>query len=296
MNFDPDKFGGIKELAVTLRQQGQNEEAIRVLRAGLEKNSKDEDIFVVGDSMAMGHGVEEDERFSNVFQKMLTKRNVYNISIPTNIPGYVANAEHAISLGGNIKNIIVSVTMENDIYFYSDKRELWKDSKKSQKDHLGKIKHFLVDNSVTYRLVTSIIHQNKILRNFFLSIGIIKPPLYVDSYADTSYKFFDKAADSSIKKLEYFKKFNTVILINPSRYLWVSETKEKAEYKHNIFVKKLKENQYNVIDLKKLFVNYKNPIKKLHFPIDGHLNIFANKVVGEYIFSELKKENIFDLN
>ena len=44
MNTDPDKLGGIKKLAVTLRQQGQNEEAIRVLRAGLKKNSKDEDI------------------------------------------------------------------------------------------------------------------------------------------------------------------------------------------------------------------------------------------------------------
>ena len=44
MNIDSDKPGGIKKLAVTLRQQGQNEEAIRVLRAGLKKNSKDEDI------------------------------------------------------------------------------------------------------------------------------------------------------------------------------------------------------------------------------------------------------------
>ena len=34
------------------------------------RNSKDEDIFVAGDSMAMGHGVEEDKRFSNVLQKM----------------------------------------------------------------------------------------------------------------------------------------------------------------------------------------------------------------------------------
>ena len=44
MNIDPNKLGGIKKLATTLRQQGQNEEAIRVLRAGLKKNSKDEDI------------------------------------------------------------------------------------------------------------------------------------------------------------------------------------------------------------------------------------------------------------
>ena len=111
-----------------------------------------------------------------------------------------------------------------------------------------------------------------------------------------SYDFINKAVDSSVKELEYFKKFNTVILINPSRYLWVKETKKKAEHKHNRFVKKLKENKYFVIDLKELFINYENPINELHFPIDGHLNIFANKVVGEYIFNELQKENIFDLN
>ena len=78
--------------------------------------------------------------------------------------------------------------------------------------------------------------------------------------------------------------------------MWVKETKNKAEHKHNQFVKKLKENKYFIIDLKELFINYENPINELHFPIDGHLNIFANKVVGEYIFNELKKENIFNLN
>jgi len=260
------------------------------------RDSKEEDIFIVGDSMGMGHGVDEDKRFSNILDKILAKKNVYNISIPTNIPGYVANTKYAISRGANIKNVIVGVTMENDIYLHSDNRKLWKQSKKGQRDYLGRIKHFLVDNSVTYRLITSIIHQNKIIRNFFLSIGIIKPPLYVDSYTGISHDFLNKAVDSSVKELEYFKKFNTVILINPSRYLWVKETKNKAEHKHNQFVKKLKENKYFIIDLKELFINYENPINELHFPIDGHLNIFANKVVGEYIFNELQKENIFDLN
>ena len=258
------------------------------------RDSNEEDIFVVGDSMGLGHGVDEDKRFSNILEKILTKKNVYNISIPTNIPGYVANTKYAISRGANIKNVIVGVSMENDIYLHADNRKLWKQSKKGQRDYLGRIKHFLVDNSVTYRLTTSIIHQNRIIRNFFLSIGIIKPPLYVDSYTGISYDFLNKAVDSSVKELKYFKKFNTVILINPSRYLWVKETKEKAEYKHNRFVKKLEENKYFVIDLKELFINYENPVNELHFQIDGHLNIFANKVIGEFIFNELKKENIFN--
>ncbi len=257
------------------------------------RNSKDDDIFVVGDSMAMGHGIEENKRFSNVLQKMFIKKNVYNIAIPSNIVGYIANVKYAISRGANVKNVIVVVTMENDIYLYADNRKLWKDSKKYQKDYLWKMKSFLVDNSVIYRVATSVIHRNKILRNFFLSIGIIKPPLYVSAYTDISNDFISKAVNSSVKKLEYFKKFNTVIVINPSRYLWINETKEKADYKHTQFVKKLRENKYHVIDLKKVFIDYKNPIKKLHFPIDGHLNIFANKIIGEFIFNELKK-NIFD--
>ena len=258
------------------------------------RNSKDEDIFVTGDSMAMGHGVEEDKRFSNVLQKMLIKKNVYNIAIPSNIVGYIANVEYAISRGGNVKNVIVSVTMENDIYYYADDKELWKDSKKYQKDYLWRMKAFLVDNSVIYRVTTSIIHRNKILRNFFLAIGIIKPALYVDSYTGISNDFLNKAVDSSVKKLEYFKKFNTAIVITPSRYLWINETKEKAEYKHTQFVKKLKENKYYVIDLKKVFIDYKSPLQELHFPIDGHLNNLANRISGEFIFNELKKENIFD--
>jgi len=258
------------------------------------RNSKDEDIFVAGDSMAMGHGVEEDKRFSNVLQKMLIKKNVYNIAIPSNIVGYIANVKYAISRGGNVKNVIVAVTMENDIYFYADNRELWKDSKKYQKDYLWKIKHLLVDNSVIYRVATSVIHRNKILRNFFLSIGIIKPPLYVNAYTDISNDFINRAVDSSVEKLEYFKKFNTVIVINPSRYLWINETKEKSDYKHTQFIKKLKENKYYVIDLKKVFIDYKNPIKELHFPIDGHLNNLANNISGEFIFNELKKANIFE--
>ncbi len=258
------------------------------------RNSKDKDIFIVGDSNTMGHGVEEDKRFSNVLQKMLIEKNVYNVAIPYNIVGYINNIKYAISRGGNVKNVIVAVTMENDIYIYADNRELWSDSKKYQKDYLSKMKHFLVDNSVIYRVATSVIHQNKILRNFFLAIGIIKPPLYVNAYTGISNDFINRAVDSSVKKLEYFKKFNTAIVINPSRYLWFNETKEKAKYKHTRFVKKLKENKFYVIDLKKVFIDYKNPLKELHFPIDGHPNNLAHKISGEFIFNELKKANIFE--
>ena len=62
---------------------------------------------------------------------------------------------------------------------------------------------------------------------------------------------------------------------------------------HTQFVKKLKENKYYVIDLKKVFIDYKNPIKELHFPIDGHLNNLGHKVSGKFIFSELKKRKYF---
>lgn len=81
-------------------------------------NSSAGDIFVVGDSFSIGHGVEQHERYSDILETELhtaTKQpKVFNISIPVNILGYKKLIDYSRSNGGTIKNLIVGICMQND--------------------------------------------------------------------------------------------------------------------------------------------------------------------------------------
>ena len=77
------------------------------------------DIVAVGDSIAFGWGVEESQRFSNVLQTLLHRR-VFNIAIPgSNFAGYDNLLKYAESLGAQIDDVVIAVSMETDLLPYS---------------------------------------------------------------------------------------------------------------------------------------------------------------------------------
>ena len=76
-----------------------------------------QDILVVGDSFSFGQGVEEGKRYSSLISNM-NGSDFYNISIPNNIDGYINLLKYAQSKGVPTRNVIVGVTMENDLALY----------------------------------------------------------------------------------------------------------------------------------------------------------------------------------
>src|SRR5260370_12426412 len=78
----------------------------------------DQDLFVVGDSFPFGWGVEQRDRFSDQLQAIL-QRKVFNIAIPgLDFDGYHQLMRYAEANGASIGNLIISVTMENDLDVY----------------------------------------------------------------------------------------------------------------------------------------------------------------------------------
>src|SRR5262249_13214572 len=76
------------------------------------------DLFVVGDSFPFGWGVETRDRFSDQLQVILQRR-VFNIAIPgLDFDGYDHLMRYAEANGASIRNLIISVTMENDLDIY----------------------------------------------------------------------------------------------------------------------------------------------------------------------------------
>src|SRR5262249_7665883 len=77
-------------------------------------------LFVVGDSFAFGWGVSAKDRFSERLEVILN-RQVFNIAVPgTDLNGYYRLIRYAEKNGVAVKNVILSVTMENDIHAYDD--------------------------------------------------------------------------------------------------------------------------------------------------------------------------------
>ena len=78
-----------------------------------------EALYVVGDSFAFGWGVRSRDRISDYLETNLG-RPVFNIAnFGTNLDGYLRLIHYAEKNGAAVKNLVISVTMENDLGVYA---------------------------------------------------------------------------------------------------------------------------------------------------------------------------------
>src|ERR1700747_2541528 len=122
-----------------------------------------EALFVVGDSFAFGWGVNAQDRFSDRLQTILN-RPVFNIaSGSADLDGYHNLVRYAETSGIVIENLIISVTMENDLQFYdnfgSQNASLPSEKTAFPSLNLPTLKAYLIEQSALYRLVTQAVHQ-----------------------------------------------------------------------------------------------------------------------------------------
>jgi hypothetical protein len=281
-----------------IKNTGDYDVKVGITNLGLRElkplnEAKSSDIFVVGDSFSFGWGVEESDRFSNQLEKLLSPSKTFNISIPTNITGYAKLLKYATDNGAHIKRLIVGITMENDLKNYDPLPIATKSTRLNQKSQsfnifppLLSVKTFLRDHSAAYFLTTSIVQNNSTLKKLMINMGYIIPngagiPL-------TSYS--EKTINSSVQRLNcLIKRYDTIVLIIPSRGLWVGTTKQRATAQkiHDHFTNALKARKIPIVDMQAPMERFKKPMD-YHFKNDGHWRSAAHKLAAQELAQKIK--------
>jgi hypothetical protein len=251
--------------------------------SGVTKNA----IYVVGDSFAFGHGVEEGERFSDLLQEMgVGNGEVVNISIPTDIKGYQKLIDYAILHGANINKIILTLCVENDIQDYS-RADVIDHEKKGF--GLSSLKIYLMSHSAFYNLITAVVHQNPAFRSISQSLGFSNK--IEDSVGGSNLSAAE--ISSSINQLKllssrYRSKF--LIVVVPPRALWIGANTERAQKNYEYLIEQLKLYGFNVVDLRAEFESKGDPMQ-FHFKFDGHWNPAGHELAAKKIKKFIVESN-----
>lgn len=242
-------------------------------------SSRPDDLFVVGDSYAMGWGVEERERYSDVLDELLRER-VYNLAIPSDLLGYARLVGYAEKHGAPVKRLIVGVCMENDLIDY-DALEV--PGRAAEVKGLRWFKNWLTANSGVYHAVATIAHRHPVLREAAIRSGLI-----VDNIAGMRRNQFSEAVLAmSVERLRRLvERYDTIVLVIPSRGLWVGGNEETETQVHERFVALLHEAGMEVVDMRPIFEATGDPMQ-FHFANDGHWNAKGHATAAEALRARL---------
>lgn len=261
-----------------VKNTGDYDVAIRLNRHGL-RDDKDianagavpGDLVFVGDSFTWGWGVEEQERFSDRVQA-LTGRRVFNIATPTDIAGYGELLDYAQSQGARIGEVVVGLCLENDLGLY--------DTVDIPAWSLGMDwKGWLSERSAAYLLLTTVIQQTPALRALAIRVGAIVP-----NFDGMGLNIYDpKVIEASADQLQALsKRFPTLVVLIPSRGLWVGENRAEEDRVHRTLVVALTKRGIAMLDMRPLFEAGGTPLG-YHFANDGHWNARGHALAGEAI-------------
>lgn len=250
-------------------------------------NATASDLFVVGDSFSLGHGVEETERFSNRLEGLLGQR-VFNVAIPTDIAGYEALIAYAERQGAPVQKVILAVCMENDIGQYRDRitpvtrlRE-----RRSFAEALRRTKLWLQRNSSAYRALGHQAHASEALQSLLVRLG------FITTATDGALRNVYSAAaieQSAERVAAIAAKHQVITVIIPSRLRWVGNNVEQERKLHAGFVEKLRSIGLPVLDLAPAFEKGGHPLN-YHFANDGHWTATGHALAAEEIAGFIKAQ------
>lgn len=242
------------------------------------------DIFVVGDSFGFGWGVEAKQRFSNLLEKRLAIP-VFNLSIPGgDFWDYDQLLRYAGHLGARINKVIIAVCLENDLRDYSTGPT----PHAPAEQHLslkGKVNNFLRLHSSAYNLLAFSIRENSYLDSIITMIGFNN-----NNELFAYYPIYNKKMiGSSVNKLnEIAQRYDPIILIIPSRWLWVGDYVSVADKIHREVVQRLTGAGLKVLDLRPYMEEGGHP-RQYHFKNDAHWNAAGHRRAAQVMAAYLKE-------
>lgn len=238
-----------------------------------------DDILVVGDSFTWGWGVEAQDRFSDQLQ-IFTGRRTFNLSTPTDIDGYAALLAYAKTLGSRAGRVVVAVCMENDLRLYRYTRE-----GQPPPDGGAELKEWLSGHSALYLLAVTAVQQTPWLRHVAVKAGMIVPNL--EGIAKNEY---DPAIiEASANRLRGIaERYRALVVLIPSRALWVGNARAVEDRVHTAFVVALQRRGIDVLDLQPVLEAQGDPLS-YHFANDGHWNPRGHALAAHAISQHLAR-------
>lgn len=241
-------------------------------------------LLAVGDSFTFGHGVKQNQRFSNILSNKYSY-DTYNVAIPGGLSRYSALIAYVDKLGGNTSNIILGICMENDLLLADSHKGSSANTKKQRNSPFIRAKSWLTRNSALYFVITSSLNSNQHARYFLENVGLIKKNM------DTmQLKEYDLRS-SALKVREIVRGRNALVVIIPSRYIWSNNPRMRAASReiHQSFTVRLKNHGLRIVDLAKHF-NSKSldPVSDFHFKYDGHWNAKGHAEAADAIAAALR--------
>lgn len=252
------------------------------------KNAKTDDLFVVGDSFAFGWGVESSSRFSNVLQ-FLIKRDVYNIAIPTDLEGYKLLLDYSKTEGAKINRLIVSICMENDLQTYKAPPEI--KFQPASRSSYSTFRNWMKSYSALYLALSYEMQKSKSLSKILESMGLARR--FDHDELMHRNRLTDEEVTACVEKVLAITKDypHSIVLIIPSRALWVGENQETEKHIHEYFLDGLQKNQIRVVDMRTVFEQTGDPLK-CYFKTDPHWNDEGHRLAGKMLFEEIQRKDL----
>jgi len=273
---------------------------ITINKFGLRNNepieAADDRIWVVGDSMTFGWGVDQSERYSSVIAKV-SGLPTYNVASPgTGVCGY-RTLVHRMPRGMKPRAVVIGLILENDIYTY-DCALKWRTFEQTRNDQdkeedtgalsLIGAKVVLTEYSSLYNVLSVTLKRVGWLRELFTSIGIIRDINTYASIADGA--DIPKSIARTTKELVNLRAqlpadTPFVVLIAPGRFELLSGDATYQRVRLAVAAS-LAKNGIDSIDPYDAF--YQAGLKPTHFAHDGHWTALGHDIAGKAVASWLQ--------
>ena len=278
-------LGAPGRVARQRKNTGDFDVTVRIGRHGLRDDldvatAGPDDVVVLGDSFTWGWGVEAPDRFSDRLRS-LTGRRVFNVATPTDLAGYRLLLAHVEGLGARPGTVVLAVCMENDL--------LSGDATLPGEPPAGwaiaDLKGWLERSSAAYLLLTTAVHQVPVLRDLAVGLGLVTPNLRGISRTPDA----DAAIAASAQAVAALAEgHRLLVVLIPSRALWVGADRAREDSVHRRFVAALQARGIAVLDLRPLVEAGGQPLS-WHFANDGHWNAEGHRQAAEAIARRLRE-------
>lgn len=236
-------------------------------------------VWVIGDSMTFGWGVEEGQRYSTVLGR-LSDHPTYNIASPgTNVCGYRALvAQMPASVTPTA--VIVGLVLENDLMEYNCAARA-ASGPPADSERLMGIKIWLTGHSALYNIVAGSLKKVDIIHRALIAIGLAnEEQAYKQEFASATVGAVTTSTASEITNLRNQIPAGTpfAILIVPARFE-IADDDPPYHHARVALATALAEHGIDVIDP---FNAFKAAgFKPTHFLHDGHWSPLGHRIAGE---------------
>lgn len=240
------------------------------------------DLFAAGDSYTFGWGVEEAERYSNVVEAGQGVR-VFNIAIPEDIRGYARTLEFVKKNGVQVRNLMIGICMENDLWDYDQAESTHVTYQKQMfKGPYRRLANWFKSHSALWTAASHLLQKNAATRRFLERVGIARD---IETLTHKNEYTPNIARSSAGEVIKIATNYNSVILIIPSRALWFGKNTEAEQKIHAEFVQALRGAGLDVVDMKPILEKDGKP-ERFYFTTDPHWNAAGHAAaaiaLGEY--------------